>query len=276
MNCDKHMPLHDSGIYSFGTGTSAWRDVSPDQMRGMLQGENPPAFRTALAKTGEDEFGGPWYLDIDSEDIGESIRSVQALLDRFVSIGLDLSCVRIFATGKKGFHIEVPAACIMLEPGPVVGLPRIYRAMALEVFVDGLDMRVYSAGRGRLWRVPNLLRENGAYKVPVTADEVRAMTMESYAELCGVPRPFPPLSAPKYCPRLAALFDKACQRLAVTTSRTRTWTRAEAELRERFSGACPPSLAPILTGRLPSPSGSTCWPSKCACSLMPWTGTRSD
>lgn len=255
MNYDPYIPLHDCGIYSFGDGKSAWQDVSSGELRTLLQRGNAPAFRTALAKIGEDAFAGPWYLDIDHEDIGESISALRALLDNLQATGLDLEAVRLFATGKKGFHIEVPVACFMSAPGAVDNLPRIYKAMAIEIFVDGLDLRVFSGGRGRLWRVPNVLRENDAYKVPITLDEARSMTREAYAELVSSPREFPTLAAPAFCAGLAALFVKARDSLARKAPRVRAWSKAETELRQRFRGACPPSLSAVLKGEAPSPLG---------------------
>lgn len=81
------------------------------------------------------------------------------------------------------------------------------------------------------------------------------MTTESYAQLVSAPREFPPLAAPEFCAGLAALFDKACTGESQKVNRARTWTRAETELRQRFSGACPPSIADVLAGRVQSPTG---------------------
>jgi len=45
--------------------------------------------------------------------------------------------------------------------------------MAYKLYVDTLDLRVYSAKRGRMWRTPNVQRENGKYKVPISLGEAR-------------------------------------------------------------------------------------------------------
>lgn len=254
MNFDPYIPLHDSGTYSVGDGKSAWLDVTPDELRTLLQGGSPPLFRTALAKLDEDVFAGPLYFDLDDEDIEESISALCKLLDKLEATGLDLASVRLFATGKKGFHLEVPAACFMPKPGPVEYLPRVLKEMAIAIYVDGVDLRVYSLGRGRLWRVPNIKRENGCYKVPLTLDEVRAMTRESYAELVSSPRDFMPLAAPTLCAGLATLFAKA-RDTGRKPTRAKSWTAAETELRQRFAGACPPSVAAVLKGEAPSPLG---------------------
>ena len=68
-------------------------------------------------------------------------------------------------------------------------LPYIYHEIAKQVSVTHLDMGVYSAGRGRLWRCPGVARPGtGTYKVAVSLDELEAMDAETYAVLCAQPR----------------------------------------------------------------------------------------
>lgn len=252
---DNDIGLCDAGIYSTGSGMDAWQDVTPAELREMLEGTSPTAFRTILSRTGEDAYQGPFHIDVDAGDIEEAIEAMRKVLDKLEALGLDLNAVRLFATGGKGFHAEVPEACFMSKPGPVEGLPGIYRQMAYAEYVDCWDLRVYSGRRGRLWRVPNVKRENGAYKVPVIASEIRSMTPETYAQLCSEPRPFPALAAPVLCPGLAALFVEARDKVASKVSRVRKWSAAETELRQRFSGNCPPSLQAVMGGQVQSPVG---------------------
>ncbi len=60
-------------------------------------------------------------------------------------------------------------------------MPLIFREVAYKLFVDTLDMRVYSARRGRMWRAPGVQRENGKFKVPLTKDEAFNMRVKDYA-----------------------------------------------------------------------------------------------
>ena len=155
---DNDIGLCDSGTYSIGTGKGAWQDVTPAELREMLEGTSPPAFRTVLVRHGADTYQGPFHIDVDADDIEEAIEAMRKVLDKLEALGLDLNAARLFATGGKGFHAEVPEACFMSKPGPVEGLPRIYSQMAHAEYVDYWDLRVYSGGRGRLWRVPNVFR----------------------------------------------------------------------------------------------------------------------
>lgn len=53
---DNDIGLCDSGTYSIGSGKDAWQDVTPAELREMLEGTSPPAFRTILSRTGEDAY----------------------------------------------------------------------------------------------------------------------------------------------------------------------------------------------------------------------------
>jgi hypothetical protein len=76
------------------------------------------------------------------------------------------------------------SSCCILITAVVIGaeaghpqLPRIYAAMVQQLFPPSvaptLDRSVYSAGKGRMWRVPNRRRsDNGRYKVPLAMREV--------------------------------------------------------------------------------------------------------
>lgn len=161
-------------------------------------------------------YEGPFYLDWDSLDIAKSIEKINVVLDKFREMEIDLRSIAFFATGQKGFHAEIPTKIFMDKPakGGVVGLPLIYKEMVFELAVDTLDLRVYSQGRGRMWRLPNVKRpDNGFYKVPVTVDEIRAMTPELYAELIKAPRMAIPLTPPEFNIGLHIMFAEARQKI---------------------------------------------------------------
>jgi len=243
MHNDPHIELTGQS-YEWAQGESQWHPVGRDELLDLLDGNTPPAFRTVLGKTG-DLYSGPFYMDLDG-DLDEMCHTLNQLLDNLRKMGVNLNAVRIFATGGRGFHIEIPQAVF----GGVdhSDLPKIYKGMALEIYVDGLDLRVYSGGRGRMWRVPNVQRSNGLYKVPLRLDEARTITPERYAELCSEPRSFPELEIPALATGLAQLYTQCRDKVSASTKRVRTWTAAESELRQRFDGSVPPSVQRVLTG----------------------------
>jgi len=160
-------------------------------------------------------YEGPFYLDWDSTDIRQAALKVNKVMDRFESWGVDLTTIAWFATGLKGFHAEIPQALFYegkLPKAGIKGLPLIYKEMAFNLAIDTLDLNIYSSGKGRMWRIPNVQRSNGKYKVQLTvaemrsiapsdedtqgrtAAEVSALVQARYDTLCSAPRPLIPLT----------------------------------------------------------------------------------
>ncbi|CAM4229023.1 hypothetical protein BOTU111921_18135 [Bordetella tumbae] len=135
------------------------------------------------------------WFDIDRDELGDAIESVQRFLSKLQGYGVDVDMLRLYATGKKGFHVEVPLAfCVEsgyanLRDDERRMLPSIVEKFAESLYVDGLDMRVYSARKGRMWRCVNVRRpDTGTFKVQISRDEIMAMTPESYRALVASPR----------------------------------------------------------------------------------------
>ena len=166
--------------YQTRGGSEEWL-VAPADSRPSLVASLKPAFVTVLDASDVPEDGwtkeqyldmrytGPFYLDWDGESIEEVIPDFITTLEKLKEDGLDLDAVRIYATGGRGFHIEIPIECIVSKPNPkgYQQLPQIYRGMAQELVTDTLDMRVYSSRRGRMWRTPNVQRDNGKGPSPL-------------------------------------------------------------------------------------------------------------
>lgn len=210
-------------------GEQAWKAVPASQIATVIEQESP-MFVTVLAvnKLVEDvksedrsklTYEGPFYVDWDVTDrlpsIADVIPQVHAFMDKLEAMKFDLTMARWYITGSKGFHCEIPDDCFMEKhaKGGVQGLPNIYREMVYEHYVDSIDMRVYSQGRGRMWRQPNVKRENAKYKVQVSVEELRGMTAESYLTLCDQPRPLFAATKPELCVDLAVCYSRAQQKI---------------------------------------------------------------
>jgi hypothetical protein len=162
-------------------------------------------------------YEGPFYLDWDSKDIGQAIEKVNVVLDKFEKMGMNLNAIAFYATGQKGFHAEVPQSMFLegkLPKAGIVGLPMIYKEMVYELAVDTLDLKIYSSGKGRMWRIPNVKRpDNGFYKVAVSVQELREMTPERYAEIIKEPRISLPLEVAEFNVDLHLMFVNAKQKV---------------------------------------------------------------
>lgn len=238
-------------------GEEVWKPC-PVSQRAALEEEKAPAYFTALAvsqladeMSGEDrdklKYLGPLYFDWDGADMVAVAEEVHKLCLLLESKGLDMDCVRLYATGGRGFHLEVPMGCFMAKVprDGVQYLPVIYKQIAFEVAVEYLDFRVYSGGRGRMWRTCGVKRENGHYKVPITYEELKGITLESYAALTASPRLLPNVQSPKLCMDLMVMFDHAQQ---VVTERLKKRKKKNTDpniLRKQNL----PSLDALLEGR---------------------------
>jgi hypothetical protein len=153
-------------------------------------------------------YKGDFYIDIDKEDIKDAIKSAQIFNDKLIDIGA--TGYTVFLSGKKGFHFIIPMACFS-SGRPVKHLPLVYKEMAFEMYVDGIDMAVYNEGRPRLLRTPNVKRaDNGKFKVSISIEELADLTPESYAELTSAIRLLQPGSEIKSSLKLETLYE-ACK-----------------------------------------------------------------
>jgi hypothetical protein len=247
-------------------GEDAWHEALSTH-RDQIIRERQPAFVTVLDADsvpredwGRDDYAkmrysGPIYFDWDAEDVTDAITNFNLFLDKLQDMGVNLNSLRLYATGGRGFHLEVPMATFIpkIPKGGMTGLPYIYREMAMELVVDTLDMRVYTGRRGRMWRTPNVVRTNGRFKVPILVADARAMTPERYEELTSVQTSEPVRELPTLNMAMAAMFIKAQGRVDEAIKRRSKGTADEALL-ARFKGQFPPTLQKIMKGESLAPN----------------------
>ena len=232
---------------------------APAADREKIEASGKAEFTTVLSLDNSHEdpsqwlYQGPFYIDLDGE-IEETISQTQAFLKHLDGIGLDLEQIKVFASGKKGFHIEVPQGCFLPDPKPLQYLPAIYKEVAFFLYFDTLDLAVYTAKKGRMWRCPNFKRpETGTYKVQITPEEAFSMTPATYAELVSQPRPLWQPEAPTLCPRLAVIFTAARDKVTHGLAKRKTNSHTEKAFADRFKGyKLPPTLAAMCRGEIPA------------------------
>ena len=133
-------------------------------------------------------YRGPLYFDIDcKDDLAQAITSGQELIGKLTRMGVPKGCLEIFLSGSKGLHVLVNETLFGARRF-TLRLPEIYKEMARDLFVIGLDYSVYSSGRGNSFRIVNLQRHDGKYRVPVTPDELANLTVDGYRQLVQAPR----------------------------------------------------------------------------------------
>ena len=266
--------------YSLTGEAEAWKSA-PSEQRANVISTIKPAFVTVLdaAQIPQTEwerndylklkYTGPFYADWDAEDIEDSIRGFKLFLVKLQEdYKFDLQSALLFATGGRGFHLEIPAKAFIAKPPPggVQQLPLVYREMALDLATDALDLQVYSSRRGRMWRVPNIERSNGKYKVPISVDEALNMTPELYEALTAAPRFYagdPAASSmpwlfsqdgtvvapaqPEVTLDLQSLFAEKREQVD-TTIKKQAKVKDERQQLAKFGGQAPASLQALMNG----------------------------
>lgn len=241
---------------------SRWTEALADR-RQEITSSLRPAFSTVLdlsfiPDNNEDwtkvKYRGDFYADFDAGDdlpyVCEQFKVFLGKLD--AELNFDLTQAKFFASGSKGFHLEIPQECFMPK-APGAGTPYlayIYREMAQSLIVDTLDLNVYTGKRGRQWRTTNVQRENGMYKVPLTLDEVFEIDETSYRELIKAPRP-EPVSTPPFCnPKFALLFDRSKEKVVGSMrNKKKRMEKASAVLDPwKRSGKTPPTMQTLMNG----------------------------
>lgn len=193
-------------------------------------------------------YSGDMYFDFDGA-LDEVLPQVKMFLTKLKAKDVDLDSLKLYLTGGRGVHIEIPMPVFMgvVPKNGVVGLPHIYKECANELYVDTLDLKIFSSGRGRQWRVCNVDRGGGKFKVPVMADEMMAMTVEEYDRLCSSPRNEPPRSTPMLNAEMALMYTIAKDKVEKALQKKKA-RKVVADPLKKFNGEWPETLLLILNG----------------------------
>ncbi len=211
--------------YQIEGGEEAWKPVQADYID-RLVADKHPMFVTVLATDRlaskdmprDEKLGlkylGPLYVDFDSQDIARSIADMQSFIKALrTRFHLSMDCYRVYATGSKGFHIEIPMENFLpkVPKAGLLHLPLIYKRVILDLAEDTIDWKVYSIGMGRMWRQPNVKRPNGKHKVVLTEEQVDNLTPDLVDEITSSPVELEKQATPEMNLELAVLFDKHSQ-----------------------------------------------------------------
>lgn len=198
-------------------------------------------------------YRGPFYADFDADgDLDLVCNQFREFLGKLhAELDFDISQARMFATGGKGFHIEIPQECFMPKV-PATGTPwlaYVYREVAQSLIVDTLDLRVYTGKRGRQWRTPNVRRDNGAYKVELTVEQALTIDAELYEQLVKEPQPAVFQTPPMVNGRFAMLFDRSRAKVTeLMRGKKKRQEKANAVLDPwRKAGKVPPTIERIMS-----------------------------
>lgn len=201
-------------------------------------------------------YRGPLYFDFDADgDLELACEQFKNFLLKIsVKLDFDVGQARLYASGGKGFHVEIPQECFMpkVVPTGTPWLPYVYRAMAESLVVDTMDMRVYTGKRGRMWRTPNVQRESGAYKISIPLDMAMAMTPELYVELVSTPRAQEVQTPPSCNTAMAVLFNNSKDKVTTQMRGKKRRQAAANAFLDPWKAAkkTPPTIERLMNGEI--------------------------
>jgi hypothetical protein len=166
------------------------------------------------------------YFDLDHENLAVAHDQARRLYSHLTGIVPEQD-IRIYFTGKKGFHIECEA--ITLGIGPSGDLADVFRLAANDLketlTLQALDFAVYDSRR--MWRMPNTKHQTtGLYKIPLEPAELfnSADTILGLAE------------SPRNCPVREPVFDPAANEwFREYTYEAQKPSLTQEEMMERFA-----------------------------------------
>lgn len=241
-------------------GEETWKCALASERERLVR-EVKPAFVTVLdvdnsftSELSADDrlavkYSGPFYVDFDG-DLDEVLGQAKLFLVKLQSeCNFDVDQARWYFTGGRGVHVEVPIEVLLpkVPRGGVPRLPAIYKEATFELYVDTVDMRVYSEARGRMWRTPNVQRDNDLYKVQVTSGEVMDATPETYRQICSAPRAPLPVTPPTFNPHLGLIYAQAADKVAAATKKRKA-RRTSPKIVEHYAGEWPGSVQLLMSG----------------------------
>lgn len=119
----------------------------------------------------------PLCIDVDDPDIEKAWEATKALHDFFIFKGVPNTCIRIFFSGKKGFHIYVSPYPFGIQPAPDLyrQVRHFMTVLGREAGVDSIDMSCYQ--RRHLLRVP------GSYRPDLQRRVIEVDTAQKISEI---------------------------------------------------------------------------------------------
>ena len=127
-------------------------------------------------------------IDIDcGGDLESSLKVCREITGTLVHVfDIDRNSFRIFYSGSKGYHIEIPSSLFDITPAPQKEMCRMLKSIALKLH-DNVDDKIYKPNM--LWRIANTINsKSGLYKVQIHYNELHSLSTSEIQEIAKTPR----------------------------------------------------------------------------------------
>jgi len=214
-------------------------------------GDNPPTDDTLRRYT---------FLPLDFDDkanpkkaLEESRQLITYHLPELYE-DFDPAWARYYCSGKKGFHVELPIE--MFGKRAIDGHALVPLAIKMIVAgwksrfdLDTLDCSLYCMGKGKMYRLPNVQRSNGRFKVELTPDEFQFSKPDDLWALADNPRELDELiEEPEVIgiPELVSDFDKALDTVIASHEKKPSAPPLSDDQRKKMQGQIAPCIGHIV------------------------------
>lgn len=141
------------------------------------------------------KFYSPLYFDIDAGDFSEENFSIarndtQKLIMYLKTwYFLKEEDIHIFFSGSKGFHLIIPPEVLGVTPDNLLNIiyGHFVKRAARLMKIETIDTRIYD--NKRLLRMVNSINgKTGLYKIPITHEQMKTLSLEAISEYAKQPR----------------------------------------------------------------------------------------
>lgn len=202
---------------------------------------------------------GDMHLDFDHSNPAMAFDEMRTAVSHLEpAYGLSPDQIKLYLSGGKGGHIVIPSECIGLEPSPYLHLEqkRFACKLAADLELQTIDLSIYSGGKGRQFRLANVQRDNGRYKVPIMANELMGLSNPDLIELTNNPREEEETEEPALCEPLHDLFANYREQVASEQADVQDRKPMDPETAEKLQAEIPPCVKAILKLTNRPPKGS--------------------
>lgn len=143
----------------------------------------------------ESDLFGPMYIDLDmdfknNEEYNKLKRDIALIVTHLNNqYGIPTKYIRFYFTGKKGFHLIIPAKVLGAKPDK--NLNQYYKVIAKDLNDNTInkvvDTKIYD--KKRLLRLVNSINgKTGLYKVPITYSDIVKFNYDEIQEYAKSPK----------------------------------------------------------------------------------------
>lgn len=149
---------------------------------------------------------GSLYFDLDGETAQEDTKILLTFLQ---SQGCLEKSMRLYYSGNKGFHVEVPFEALGIQPDKELNkiFGNIVRNIKEKCNLSSIDTAIYD--QVRLWRLPNSINSKSRlYKIPLYLEEIH-VSIEGIREMARSQRIDVIYEEPEAWTKFAEIYEKA-------------------------------------------------------------------